>query len=119
MEFHTYFSPHSYVVRDETSIDLNEVTDGDSFTVELYNAQNAVTTAPVVFGLPDSTFDITWPGQTALSTKAELEANPLTIPAYNQVTVTVTFREAKQDSSDSGLTFSWGDASIPVEFTRY
>lgn len=119
MEFHTYFSPHSYVVRNETSINLNEVTDGDSFTVELYNAQNAVTTAPVVFDLPDSTFDITWPGQTALSTKAELEANPLTILAYNRVTVTVTFREAKQDSSDSGLTFSWSDASIPVEFTRY
>jgi hypothetical protein len=117
MHFSDIYVPHQYAL-DVQSKDLDEVTSGDSFTVDLYNADSSVVSDSIKLALQDGTFQVTWPGQTALTTRAELEANPLVLSAYTEIRVTVSFLDSGRDFADQ-VDFEWAEVSVPVSFERY
>lgn len=118
MDFYSLYTPSRYFTNALSGeLTLSEILEGDSFTVDVHNAENSVLTEAISLSLPDSTYEVTWPGQTALSTQAELNANQLTVGAYNTVTVTVTFLSPGR-TQEQQASFEWGGVAMTVYYTR-
>lgn len=101
-----------------TAAGLGEVTSGSTHTAELYNASDVAVSAPITLPLEDGTFQVTWPGQSALSTAAQLAANPLSVPGHSSVTITVTFLSAARESVQTA-DLSWAGTKVTLNFDRY
>lgn len=112
----TYFG-NQYITRTPSTVDLGEVTEGSTHTIEFYNAADVAVSAAIYFPLEDGTFELSWPGQTVLTSASDLVANPLTIPAHDSTDVTLDFRRASRESAQ-GVDISWAGASQFLDFTR-
>jgi hypothetical protein len=113
----TYFGSQ-YTVNLGTSVDLGEVAATSSTTVDLYNASDEYESSPIVLGLEDGSFQVSWPGQAALTNAAQLAATPLIVPPDARVQVTVTFLDPARTSVQSA-TLLWAGTSLTLDFLRY
>ena len=113
----TYFG-NQYQLDTASSRDLNEVVDSSSTSVEIFNASYDDVSAPVTVPLEDGTFQITWPGQTALTSVSELTGSPLTVPASSSVVVTLTFLKPGRDSVQT-VDLGWAGTLLTLTFKRF
>lgn len=117
MDFAGIYFSNQYLLDNPGSIQLTEVMAGDSFSFDLYNATPGIITDPIICGVEAGTFEITWPGQSALSSQLQLNANPLSVAAYARVTITFTFLNPSRESVQQ-VDIQWAGVSVPVSFKR-
>ena len=113
----TYFG-NQYQLDTAPSRYLGEVVDSSSTSVEIFNASHEAVSAPLTVPLEDGTFQITWPGQIALTTVADLTSNPLVVPASSSIVVTLTFLKPARGSVQT-VQLSWAGTNLTLTFRRF
>ena len=113
----TYFG-NQYQLDTAPSRYLGEVVDSSSTSVEIFNSSHEAVSAPLTVPLEDGTFQITWPGQSALTTVADLTSNPLVVPASSSIVVTLTFLKPARDSVQT-VQLSWAGTNLTLTFRRF
>lgn len=113
----TYFG-NQYTVDISTSVDLGEVSDTSSTSVEIYNASSESVSSPITLPLEDGTFQLTWLGQTAVTSAAGLASTPLVIAGHSSAVVTLTFLDPGRTSVQS-VSLDWAGTSLTINFRRF
>ncbi len=116
--FGSIYFGNQYTLDVGTSVDLGEVISTSSTTIELYNASDEAVSSPITLLLEDGTFQLTWPGQTAVIDAAGLAAAPLVLEAHSSIVVTLTFLDAGRSSVQT-VDFLWAGTSLTFDFQRY
>tara|TARA_R110000824_G_scaffold21496_8_gene80079 strand:- start:1001 stop:2611 length:1611 start_codon:yes stop_codon:yes gene_type:complete len=112
-----YFS-HQYILDVGQEVNLFDVYEGATYTVELHNAASGDITAPITFPLEDYSFGILWEGRTGqLTSAAFLAGEPVTVAGFGSKLVTITFLAAARESLQA-VDFGWAGASLSIEFNR-